>query len=208
MTDEQREALVSHWLEVELDEAEDGRALAGHISQDYREGVWHVLHDQFEEADEALVTNNWRIVEHEADALLQSAGLPPLDHAGADFIRLCRRLLLAKQEYTRIEADRWEGKYINKRAHAAALPPTPTGKPNAVAPAAGPLFSVVMEKFLAETPRAARSARPLKVELLKFMELIGGDKPMTAISPRRGHAGILVQLGTARRRQSAPADDG
>src|SRR6185436_18485954 len=99
MTNEQREALVAHWLEVELDEAEDARTLAGPISDEYREGVWHVLSDQGDEAHEALVTNNWRKVESEADALLQAAGQPARDHEGADFGRLCRRLLLAKQEY-------------------------------------------------------------------------------------------------------------
>lgn len=45
MTDEQREVLVSHWLERELDEAEDARTLAGPISDSYREGVWHVFSD-------------------------------------------------------------------------------------------------------------------------------------------------------------------
>ena len=40
MTDEQREALVAHWLEAELDEAEDARTLHGYVSDDYREGVW------------------------------------------------------------------------------------------------------------------------------------------------------------------------
>jgi hypothetical protein len=74
MTNEQREALVSHWLEAELDEAEDARTLAGSLSYDYREGVWHVLSDQLDDAHEALVTINWRKVEREADALLQAAG--------------------------------------------------------------------------------------------------------------------------------------
>lgn len=177
MTDEQREALVAHWLEVELDEAEDARTLNGYASDDYREGVWHVLSDLGDAAHEALVTNNWRNMEREADALLQSAGLPALDHEGADFGRLCRRLLLAKQEYLRIEAERWEGKYTSKQRQSVAVvdskaPLAPTG----------PLFSIVVDKFLAETPRAARSARPLKVELLKFVSLIGGDRPMTAIT--------------------------
>jgi len=112
MTHEEREALVAHWLEVELDEAEDARTLAGHISEEYRESIYYPLSDQFDEANEALLTNNWRTVEREADDLLKSAGLPMLDHDGADFGRLCRRLLLAKQEYLRIEADRWEGKYV------------------------------------------------------------------------------------------------
>ena len=94
MSNEQREALVSHWLEVELDEAEDARTLAGSLSDDYREGAWHVLSDQLDEAHEALVTNNWRKVEREADALLQAAGLPAHDHAGAEFGRLCRRFAL------------------------------------------------------------------------------------------------------------------
>lgn len=109
MTDEQREALVAHWLEVELDEAEDTRTLNGYASDDYQEGVWHVLSDLGDAAHEALVTNNWKKVEREADALLQAAGQHALDHEGADFGRLCRRLLVAKQEYLRIESERWEG---------------------------------------------------------------------------------------------------
>ena len=36
--------------------------------------------------------NNWRKVEREADALLQAAGLASLDHEGAEFGRLSRRL--------------------------------------------------------------------------------------------------------------------
>lgn len=115
MTNEQREALVAHWLEVELDEAEDARTLNGYASDDYREGVWHVLSDLGDAAHEALVTNNWRKMEREADALLKSTGLPALDHEGVDFGRLCRRLLLAKQEYLRLESERWEGKYTNNQ---------------------------------------------------------------------------------------------
>lgn len=53
---------------------------------------------------------NYRKVEREADALLKAAGLPTLDHAGAEFEKLCRRLLKAKIEYARIETDKWEGR--------------------------------------------------------------------------------------------------
>ena len=135
MTNEQREALVSHWLEVELDEAEDARTLAGPLPDDYREGVWHVLSDQLDDAHEALVTNNWRKVEREADALLQAAGLAPLDHEGAEFGRLCRRLLLAKQEYLHIEADRMGGdihetRSVNGSASVSVPPPAKTVTPS------------------------------------------------------------------------------
>ena len=177
MTDEQREALVAHWLEVELDEAEDARTLNGYASDNYREGVWHVLSDLGDAAHEALVTNNWRKMEREADALLQSAGLTSLDHEGAEFGRLCRRLLLAKQEYLRIESELWEGNYTNSQRQPVAVVVT-----KAPVVPAGPPFSIVVDKFLTETPRAARSARPLKVELLKFISLIAGDRPMTAIT--------------------------
>ena len=157
MTNEQREALVVHWLEVQLDEAEDARTLAGPLSDDYREGVWHVLSDQFDEAREALVTNNWRTVEREADALLQAAGQPVLDHDGADFGRLCRRLLLAKQEYLQIEADRWEGNYTNNQRQCA-----PVVDRKAPATPAGPLFSTVVDKYMAETPRGERTSGVLR----------------------------------------------
>jgi transposase InsO family protein len=110
MTNEQRDALVAHWLEVEVDEAEDARTLAGSLSDDYREGVWHVLSDQLDDAHEALVTNNWRKVEREADALLQAAGLPALDHEGAQ-----------------VMTDRWRTHYNTVHPHSSlrGQPPAP-----------------------------------------------------------------------------------
>ncbi|MEO8339452.1 MAG: hypothetical protein ABI604_06975, partial [Nitrospirota bacterium] len=64
--------------------------------------------------------------------------------------------------------------YREHQRPATVLAPAPPVKKS-------PLFSVGVDK-LAETPRAARSAKPLKVELLKFVKLIGGDRPMTAIT--------------------------
>jgi len=170
MTNEEREALVAHWLEAELDEAEDARTLAGTISDEDRESIYYPLSDQFDEASEALLTNNWHTVEREADELLKSAGLPMLDHDGADFGRLCRRLLLAKQGYLRIEADRWQGKYTATNRPASQK--TPIVTPVSL------LFSTVVDKYMAETTMAARSGDPLKAEFLRFIRTIGGDKPM------------------------------
>ena len=64
------------------------------------------LSSTFDGANEALLSNDYRTVAKEADELLQAAGLLALDHAGVEFARLCRRLLRAKIEYLRIEADR------------------------------------------------------------------------------------------------------
>ena len=165
MTKDQIEALVDQWLEAELDEAEDCRTLGGPVTDDYRDGVYHVLSDQFDEAHEALVTNNYRKVEREADDLLKAAGLPALDHDGAEFGRLCRRLIQAKQDYLRIEADRWEGKYNNHRPVRTVVPAAATEAKKATVQS-GPLFSVVVDKYLAENPRASRTAKPMKAELL------------------------------------------
>ena len=179
MTEEQREALVAHWLEVELDEAEDARTLAGSLSDDYREGVWHVLSDQLDDAHEALVTNNWRKVEREADALLQAAGLAPLDHEGAEFGRLCRRLLLAKQEYLQIENDRWEGKYKTRSVNGSVNGSVP---PPAKAAAPSKPFTEVVKLYFQENTRAKRTDSQVKAELQRFVEAVGGDRPIGTIT--------------------------
>jgi hypothetical protein len=111
MTKDQIEILVSNWLEAELDEAEDYRAFAGPLSDDIREGNLDGLSIMLEGASEALLSNDYRKIEADAHALIKAAGFPPMDHNSADFGRLCRRLLRAKIEYTKIETDRWNGDY-------------------------------------------------------------------------------------------------
>ncbi|HEU4683193.1 MAG TPA: DUF6538 domain-containing protein [Nitrospira sp.] len=106
LSKDQVEALVQQWLETELDELEDFMAVSGPFSDEDRDTKSLVLSDLWTEANEALVSCDFRKAEREADALLKAAGLPPMDHDGADFGRLCRRLLQAKQEYFKIEAAR------------------------------------------------------------------------------------------------------
>jgi integrase len=192
MTEEQREALVSEWLDAELEYAEDCRATAGRMSDEQWESQFDGLDIMAEEAHEALLDNDYRKIEKTADELLMSAGLPPLDHDSADFGRLCRRLLQAKIEYTKIEADRWQGIYTQRRpvqASATAAPTalvngTPTAKPKTQPPPAptGPLFTEAVEGFLRENPRAERSARQLKSELQRFLTVIGGNRAVSVIS--------------------------
>jgi len=185
MTEEEREALVAHWLETKLDEAEDFRATFGYISDDQREGAWQVLSDQLEEAHEALVTNNFRKIEKDADELLKSAGLPALDHDGAEFGRLCRSLLRAKQDYLRMEAERWDGIYKDHRPAGAQHHNRP-GPEVTPKPPSGPLLSVVFEKYTAENPHADRTVKPLKAEFQRFMTSIGGDRPIAAVTKAEG----------------------
>jgi len=180
----QIEALVERWLESELDESEDARALAGHFTNDYLDGVQLVLSNQFNDVNGALLSNDFRIIEREAHELIKAAGLPALDHDGVDFGRLCRRLLRAKQDFLRLEADRWNGVYNNHRPIPTPYPPhyssaTPgTGK-------SSPVLSKVINKFMNENPRAKRMIEPTKAEFTKFVAVVG-DKPIHLLTKDDG----------------------
>ena len=89
MTEQEREALVAHWLESELDYAEDCRVLAGPISDDHRESQLEGLSIMYDDAHEALLGNDFRNIAPTADALLKAAGLPSLNHTGVDFRAIC-----------------------------------------------------------------------------------------------------------------------
>jgi integrase len=129
-----------------------------------------------EQATEALMSNDYRKIETDADALLKSAGLPPLDHDGVEFGRLCRRLLVAKQEYVSIEASRWNGVYKTRAAVAGSVS-APT---KAAAPSKS--FTNVVKLYFEENTRAKRTDSQVKAELERFVEVIGGDKPIGAIT--------------------------
>ena len=90
---------------------------------------------------------DYRRIEPKVDDLLQSAGLPLLDHGSVEFGRVARRLLLAMQEVTHIESERWNGIYTKKNGQATGIPSTT--KP---AKPTGPLFSKVARQYLKEVP--------------------------------------------------------
>ncbi|MDE3042627.1 MAG: tyrosine-type recombinase/integrase, partial [Nitrospirota bacterium] len=182
MTAPEIERLIARWMESTLDEAEDFRATCGPVSDDRREGIHLAMSNEFDTVADALLSCNYVKVEKEADELLKTASLPHLDHDSADFGRLCRRLLRAKQDVLRIEADRWNGEYTSHQPAVVASPPSPATPP--VKPS--PLFSEVVKKFMAETPRADRTAKPLQAELLKFLNTIGGDRPIMDITKADG----------------------
>lgn len=178
MTKNQIETLVSRWLAEALDEAEDDRAIGGPVSDSALEEVQDGLSAAFDGAHEALLAGDHRKVAEEADQLLQAAGLPALDHSGADFARLCRRLLRAKIEFLRVESDRWEGEYRDDhfRSQPVGLAAEPVETPASLP------FMVVLDKYLLANPRPPRTADPLKAEFDRFLEAIGGDRPIGSIT--------------------------
>lgn len=180
MDQETIERIVAQWLETRLEAAEDFRASLRPISDDQREGAFLVLHDQLEEASEDLLSNDFRRIEKEADELLKSAGLPLLDHDSAEFGRLCRRFLRAKQDYICTEMDRWEGRY--KDQPPSSLVQGGTGRYARPSPPSK-LFSEVVKRYFKENkPRSPRSQMQSEAELRTFVKVIGGDKPINYIT--------------------------
>ena len=184
MTEDQRDTLVAAWLDAELEYAEDCRATAGRMSESKVEAQLEGLSIMQEEAAEALSDNDYRRVEHTAHELLKTAGVT-LDSDSADFGRLCRKLLMARYEYTRIEARRWQGEehtpLIPRQPRNGHAQPSPTPSVVKVS-ATGPLFMEALDGYLRESPRTDRSTRALKAELRRFVSVIGGDRPVSTIT--------------------------
>ncbi|HWV47596.1 MAG TPA: DUF6538 domain-containing protein, partial [Nitrospira sp.] len=178
MTRYEIETLVTRWLDEALDEAEDDRATLGPITEAAREDIQDGLSATFDGTTEALLSGDYRTISKEANDLLHVAGLPALDHGSQDFARLCRRLLRAKVEYLRLEGERWNGEYREATVSPRdKLPVLVKAKPHVSL-----AFSVVLDKYLSANPRPARTANPLRAEFMRFIETIGGDKPIAAIT--------------------------
>jgi integrase len=192
MTQAQIDALVEHWLNSSLEDADDFRATEGPFSDADRDTKCMILHEQLEDAAGALLSCDYRKVEREADELLKAAGLPALDHQGAEFGKLCRKLLEAKIEYARIQAEIWDsGESQTQRARQVATRVTaPPVVPAAATPAtppppaarSGPLFSVVVDKYFADNPRPDRTAKPMRAEFARFTKTLGEDRAIERIT--------------------------
>ncbi len=183
MTKHQIETLIAKWLEEALDEAEDNRAISGPRSDADREAMYGGLSAAFDGAYEALLSNDYRSITTEADELLQAAGLPILDRTGADFARLCHRLLRAKIEYLRIEADRLDGVYREDHSQQEGASGVPKAtKRKGQEEITSPPFSVVIEKYFRANPRPAKTEGQALAEFKRFLQVIGGDRPIHRIT--------------------------
>lgn len=168
------DALVSRWMDTELEKTETLRDTI-HYNADDREFMAGLVADQYQDADYTSARNPSYLAP-EADALLQAAGVPPLNHDTQGFKRLCRKLQLAKLEVLGIEVERWQGIY---KTHQ---------RPTAIATASGsvtptsPPFSAVAALYFKENVRSPRTDSQALSEFKKFLTVIGGDRPMASIT--------------------------
>ena len=165
-------------MDSQLEEFED--ALADFpIDDEDRDDFSLIRSGLLEDLSEDLDHCNYRRVEQEADEILKAANMPRLAHDSIKFKRLCRRLLLAKMDLMSTQADRERGIYKDRKVPA----PLPTAPPPVKK---SPLFSVIAKKYLAENPRARRTADQVRVELDKFLKAIGGDRAIASITKNEG----------------------
>lgn len=105
-------------------------------------------------------------MEKEALDLLKGAGIA-LAPGGKDFGRFCRRLLRAKQEVLRSEADRWDGKYTEDAATLGNGSTVPT--PAVTLPPSKPFYEV-LATYCKENPRPIRTRAQVDAEYVRFMQ--------------------------------------
>ena len=188
MTPTETEALIARWMSVQVSTVEDSLASTPK-TDDWFEGADMVWDGQYAELHEKMAACDYRKVSPEVDELLKDAGIPTLLHDSLEFKHLCRRLLRAKLDLVDIERDRSYGVYP-----PAVLPPMiATAVPPPVKDS--PLFTEVAKKYLEENSRSRRPAPQVVVEYGKFLQAIGGDRPIGNISKTdiRGYKETLLR---------------
>lgn len=185
MTQDQIEALVQHWLDTTLDETDHNRLLAGPVTDEQYIDRDKDLTDYQDILLEWLRGNELERMTEPADQLLQSAGLPTLDHDSLAFKQLCRRLLEAQLEWTAIQRDRLDGLYpaFRPRQHRQSSLTVEITPQTATPEAPTKLFSEVVTLYYEENkPRSKRSGEQVQSELKRFTEVIGGDCQISLIT--------------------------
>ncbi len=180
MDTQQVEALVSRWLVDTLEDDEAWRETYGPIT-DERASAPLFIQGNIDDAKEALASNDFGSVRDEVINLLKSGGLPIPDHTSASWGRFCRRFLRAKVEFSKIQLGRWNGEYHDNHREAQSLSHTLKAERDKPEVASLP-FSVVFKKYLLANPRPARTNDPLEAEFMRFIETIGGDRPIASIT--------------------------
>lgn len=131
---------------------------------------------------ESMLSFRYDRMTEDADDLLKSAGLPAMGHQSQAFKHLCRRLLEAHLEYTRLQQERLDGGYQPFHRHSihptqSATTPLPPTK----------MFSEVVKLYYEENkPRSVRSGEQVQSEIKRFMATIGGDRPIGQITKDHG----------------------
>ena len=181
MTKDEREQLVAQWLESELEYAEDCRALAGLVSDANREEQLDGLASCQDEIAEALLSNNYRQIEREADQLLRRR-----DFRRSITIASSSRVCVGgswwrEKSTSRSSSDRWNGIYtgvVHRTSSSASHRRRHIDQDKA------PIrvhYSPRRRQRSSRKMPAPRTDVQVKAELDRFVEALGGDRPVGSI---------------------------
>ena len=167
MRQEQINALVSQWINSELERTEQALAEGGTNSLDEAEDYKDVYGTLLEEADEARAMNQQWKVKDIALELTTRHGLS-IQPGSPEFGRLCHELLKGRVELFREEIRRRDGEY-RQTARSSQIEPR-TNVTEAKPPTITKPFSVVFGKYLEENKeRQPRTQRQIHSGFLKFI---------------------------------------
>jgi len=175
MTPKQIEQLVQHYGISYRQRGEEERETRT-VDDDERDAIISYYSDRIEDAMFDLIRNDYRRIKHTADELLTEHKYTlPTD--SQDYQRLCRRLLQEQQRVFKSEIARWDGDYTQQDFNHAAQ-----GHEN-VSLTSSKLFSEALKDyFLHYAHRDKRTNKEKDVGFKRFLEIIGGDKPLEEIT--------------------------
>jgi integrase len=181
MKPEQIKRLVQHYVSSSLEEGEAARVNSSNVDDDARDNASMAITDMLEEAESQLIINDFRKIAAEADELLSSHKLTLLK-ASEGYRRLCRELLKAKQVVLKAELDRMDGKYWTPDAAEYSVRPV-THSPTDLSFEQPRLFSEALRDYFQHYKhRDKRTNKEKGILFTRFVESIGGDKPLHDIT--------------------------
>lgn len=204
MTSEQINLLVQHYIHTSLQECEEDR-LTKVRSEDEWEAVSMGYTNMLEDTQGRLIANDFSKVIEVAEELLQAHQVS-FDRQSIGYKRLGRELLIARQKILRIELDRIDGNYWDEPL--GPIGPTVPGQsvPHSFANTSSQLAFVVskpltevMGLYFKENQRKPRTDGQIKSGFEKFLQVVGGDRPIQEITKTncRQYKDALLKLPRA-----------
>lgn len=175
MTPKQIEQLVQHYGISYRQRGEEERQTRT-VDDDERDAITGYYSDRIEDAMFNLIRKDYRRIASTADGLLAEYKYTlPTD--SQEYQRLCRRLLQEQQRVFKTEIARWDGDYMqdfNNVAQAQGV------EGNSFAPSKL-LSEALKDYFTHYVHRDKRTNQEKEVCFKRFIEIIGGDKPLEEI---------------------------
>lgn len=195
MTPEQIHKLVVEHVNADLTALEERSFAISRDDDDELDAASLALTEVLQDTECDLIANDFRRVVVTAEELLSKHNLC-IERDSLDWKRLCRGLLVGFQTVLRAELRVLEGDYSvfshlnSKKSETGERKTVGGSRP----------FSEVSALYFTENKRAPRTDAQIKAEFVRFLSVIGGDKPLGDITKsdcRQYKETLLKSIGPA-----------